>query len=172
MGSARKEFERVRTPAYFGSCNLKLANPRPEKATVALDAHFATVQKVSHRCNSFPGALRARANSQDQVAKGKLRARSEYKRILFHRYTVFDSNSGAIVQCEQAYRRGGKVISRLLIWPLGCELTLVLNSLTHYRHSDASFRSQQRKASTHYDQGVAPPQFSAIGNRSHVQSID
>jgi hypothetical protein len=41
---------------------------------------------------------------------------------------VFDSKSSAIVQCEQAYLRGGEVISRLLVPPMGGRLTLVFNS--------------------------------------------
>jgi len=35
---------------------------------------------------------------------------------------VFDSNSGAIVQCEQAKRGGDEVIIRLLVCPFGRRL--------------------------------------------------
>jgi hypothetical protein len=80
--------ERIRgAPAISGvDLNLvRLANPRSEEAAVALDANLAAVQQICHCCNGLFGALRARAHSQNQIAKGKLGARSQDKRILFHR---------------------------------------------------------------------------------------
>jgi hypothetical protein len=71
-------------PLISGIVNPKLANARPEEATVALYAHLATVQKVRHRGNGLSGALRARTHGQDQIAKGKLGTRSKDKSILLH----------------------------------------------------------------------------------------